>query len=201
MKKTVVSLAVVAGLMAGCATDAAKTASGESATDQVAANQSTDPVGETAEEPVEPAEPAEAEEPAGPAITNMPVGNTVSVETAEGQLDVQTVEVQTSSVAPDEYSEPPVNGLNVGVLIQYLCKTGPCDYNPYDFVLRGPDGTEYDQAFVSDLFGPDLSSGTITTGVPAKGWIVFDAPPGSLSLEYRANIFDGEVASWALAVA
>ncbi len=115
---------------------------------------------------------------------------------------MQVVEVKTSKVAPDEYSEPPANGVHLGVLIQYACTTGPCDYNPFDWNVRGPDGTEYDQAFVSELFGQDLSSGTLQSGVPARGWVVFDVPPGTMSLEYTSNMFfDEDVASWTIPVA
>lgn len=200
MKKSLPVALLAAALLSGCATDAPKTASSESATDQVAAANGSE--SEAAEEPAEPeaVETTEAPPPPPPPATlNMPVGQTITVDTGEGTLDVQAVEVKSTSEAA-EFMDPPTNGRNVGVLVQYLCKTGSCNYNPYDFVLRGPDGTEYDQAFAPDIFGQELSSGTIPAGVPAKGWVVYDAPPGTLSLEYRANMFDGDLASWTLPV-
>ena len=115
-----------------------------------------------------------------------------------GLLKVQTVSVATSKKASSEFTDPPKNGAFVGVLMQFNCVTGPCDYNPFDFVMRGADGAEYDQAFTFNdpTFQPDLKSGTLTSGVPARGYVVYDVAPGTYSLEYRANIFDGEAASW-----
>lgn len=180
-------------LLSGCASDTESVAE-ESAADQVAAATESE-----AAEPVEP-EPVETTEapepPPPPATINMPIGSTITVETEQGAMDVQVVETKVSKVAPDEYSEPPVNGAHLGVLIQYLCKTGTCDYNPFDWGVRGPDGTEYNQAYVGQLFGQDLQSGTLQAGVPAKGWVSFDVPTGPMSLEYRANLFDDDVASW-----
>ncbi len=115
-------------------------------------------------------------------------------------MQVQAVELKASREAPDEYSDPPANGVFLGVLIQYVCQTGPCNYNPYDFVMRGADGAEYDRALVSKGFEPSLRSGTLTSGVPAKGFVVYDLAPGTYSLEYRGNIFDDEVASWVIPV-
>ena len=199
------ALLVGALLVSGCATDAPKAASDTSATEVVEEQiaETEEPAGDAAEvEPTE--EPApEPTEPPAPKVTNMAVGETVTVTTVDSELLVQLVGTRTSKTPANEYVDPPAKGLWLGVLIQYACAKGSCDYNPYDFVLRGPDGAEYDTAFIYEdpTFEPELQSGTLNAGVPAKGYIVYDVAPGNYSLEYRANIFDGEAASWNVSAA
>lgn len=189
---------LVASLTACASAD--KATSDTSATDAVAQQTAeaeapaTDPIVEE----VQP-EPTEAPKPK---TTNMAVGETITVETTEMSMQVQAVSAKLSTTPPDEYTEPPV-GKWLGILIQYNCVTGSCDYNPYDFVLRGSDGAEYDTASVygDPQFEPDLNSGTLSAGVPAKGYVVYDVPAGTYSLEYRASLWDEQAASWTIPVA
>jgi hypothetical protein len=203
--RSIAALFAALALLTACGTDAPKAASDTSATEVVEEqiSDTEEPAGDAAEvEPTEEPEPEPTEAPT-PEVTNMAVGETVTVTTVDSELLVQLVGTKTSSTPPDEYTEPPTNGLWLGILIQYACAKGSCDYNPYDFVLRGPDGAEYDTAFVYDdpTFEPELQSGTLNAGVPAKGYIVYDVKPGNYSLEYRANIFDGQAASWNVSAA
>lgn len=173
-----------------------------SAADSVASTGATDPAAaEDQAAAPEKSESPPAKPPPPSRTTNLPLGQTLIATGQDGSsLQVQAVQTKASREAPDQYSEPPANGVFVGVLIQYVCQTGPCAYNPYDFVMRGADGAEYNQAFVSEGFEPTLKSGTLTSGVPAKGFIVYDLAPGTYSLEYRANIADDEAASWVIPV-
>lgn len=133
-----------------------------------------------------------------PPITNLPLGSPITVTGKNDDADIaMTVTTdptaQTSKKALQQYADAP-KATYVGVTVTYDCTAGPCSYNPYDFTLRGADGTEYDKAY--DGFKPDLNSGDLATGTKAKGVLTYDLAPGTYSLEYRNNVFSGQVASW-----
>lgn len=193
---------VLVAALSGCTASPDKAVSDTSAADSVATTDATDPAAaEDQAAAPEKSESPPAKPPPPSRTTNLPLGQTLIATGQDGSsLQVQAVQTKASREAPDQYSAPPVKGVFLGVLIQYVCKTGPCAYNPYDFVMRGADGAEYNQAFASEGFEPTLHSGTLTSGVPAKGYIVYDLAPGTYSLEYRANIADNEAASWVIPV-
>lgn len=194
--------AVLVAALSGCTASPDKAVSGTSAANSVATTDATDPAAaEDQAEAPEKSESPPAKPPPPSRTTNLPLGQTLIATGQDGSsLQVQAVQTKASREAPDQYSAPPANGVFLGVLIQYVCQTGPCAYNPYDFVMRGADGAEYNQAYASEDFEPTLKSGTLTSGVPAKGFIVYDLAPGTYSLEYRANIVDDQAASWVIPV-
>jgi hypothetical protein len=148
-------------------------------------------------------EPKASPKPTKPTVTQMALGTPVSVTGKDGDVDVAgtvttDAAVQLSKKALAQYRDAPKNTY-VGVTVTYDCTAGPCDYNPYDWTLRGADGTEYDKSYGG--FPPELKSGNLSTGTKAKGVLTFDLPAGSYLLEYRASLFGDDVASWVLPVA
>lgn len=137
-------------------------------------------------------------------VTNLPLGTPITVSGKNGTEDfamtVTAVSTQTSAKALEQYGSKPEKGKFVGILIEYSCTTGTCSYNPFDFTLRAPDGTESDKSFFGN-FKPDLQSGKIGAGTKAKGSITFDLPAGTYNLEYRTNFLDGNAASWVVTAA
>jgi hypothetical protein len=187
-------------LLVGCAAQSTKTAaSAESAAADASAAEASQPTLET-----DAPEPEQADDAPAPATTDLKLGSSVEVtgsDSSQGSpftLTVAAVSVKSLRKAPGEYDSPPTNGLYAGVLITYACTKGKCDYNPYDFVLRAADGAEADQTFVTTGYKPSLQSGTLRAGTKARGYVVYDVTPGRYQFEYRANIFDGEPASWDL---
>ncbi len=127
-------------------------------------------------------------------------GITVSGPGSDGQflLTVQTLSMRTGRRALSEFGSAPEKGRYLGILIQYNCVSGPCDYNPFDFTLRNLEGEEFSTGFES--FEPNLQSGNLGTGRKAKGYITYDVPPGKYLLEYRSNLLDENAATWNVAV-
>ncbi len=112
-------------------------------------------------------------------------------------MEVSVLSKKTSRTAIEDFGERP-KGQYVGLLVQYRCVTGSCDYNPYDFTLRDDDGEEFDTSFSN--FEPDLNSGDLRKGSKAKGYITYELKPGKYDLEYRSNAFSGDVAVWRINV-
>jgi hypothetical protein len=53
--------------------------------------------------------------------------------------------------------------------------TGTFDVNPFDFYVRGPDGSHYDPGNTAG-FVPSLDVVTLNPGETASGKVVFDIP-------------------------
>lgn len=126
----------------------------------------------------------------------MPLGRSI-VGTGTDDKDrpysvtITVTSVRTSKRALQEYTEPPKHTY-LGVKVTYTCTQGLCDYNFYDWKLRGADGTEYDNEF-GNGFEPELNSGKLHKGGKATGWITYDVKRGTYTVEYS----DMEnVASW-----
>ncbi len=157
----------------------------------------------SSEAPVEEPSSLETEEPSPepeePDLTGLAIGQGITFEGSDGAGSLTVVETQTSTEQLGEYGDPPEKGTFLGVLVTYDCTKGACSYNPFDFTLRDDAGIEYDTSLFNE-FEPALSSGELTAGAKATGNVTYDVPPGSYSLEYRANIFDSQVASWSIDV-
>ncbi len=113
-------------------------------------------------------------------------------------MEVSALSKKSSRARLEEFGDRP-NGQFVGVLVQYRCVTGSCDYNPYDFTLRSEDGEEFDRSVLSS-FKPDLDSGTLRAGAKAKGYVTYELKGGKYDLEYRTNTFSDDVAVWPISV-
>lgn len=129
-------------------------------------------------------------------IDGLAIGEDISLTAEDLEMNIAVLSKKTSSRAIESYGDRP-DGQYVGVLVQYECVQGPCDYNPYDFVVRSQDGEEFDTAFSE--FTPTLDSGDLRTGSKAKGYITYDLPTGRYDLEYRSFSSD-DVAVWTLPV-
>lgn len=74
--------------------------------------------------------------------------------------------------------------------VTYTALKNGVDYNPLDFDVF-VNGTAVDNmTFVTSGPEPSLSSGTLSTGRRATGWVVYEVPPrGKVVMSYAANMF------------
>jgi hypothetical protein len=213
----VLGLVVAAGvLMGGCANSPAKTVASSSTSTPTSTPTSTDcpnmntynsasqscelvpeATGGTSSESSAPSQTTPAPEASD--IVDMALGTTITVTGTHGAnetpfaMTVTASGKKSSRAAIEAYGEKPRHTY-VGLLVQYVCTEGVCDYNSFDFTVRNNDGEEFPSANYS--FKPDLQSGNIRKGRKAKGYITFDLPKGTYSLEYRGNAFDENPANW-----
>lgn len=136
--------------------------------------------------------------------TSIPTGLTVggpgiTATNDDGGAKITVLSVHRKATGTGDYGEPPKNGNYVLIDVTYECTTGTFDYNPFDWNVRDADGRTYDSsgAFSSGYSDAALDSGTLGKGSKARGTLVFDAPKGSLTLEYSAGL-NNAPASWSI---
>lgn len=119
-------------------------------------------------------------------ITNLPLGRSVTSSDSGNTTQISALSQKRS-------------GGTLGVLVTYDCTSGSCSYNPFDWKLRSADGTEYDYSpSIDQAFEPTLSSGDLAEGTKARGYVEFEAPRGSYTLEYSGSIFTSTKPTWKL---
>jgi hypothetical protein len=105
------------------------------------------------------------------------VGATAHLTRSNGAVaDITLSDARTAQ--PGEFDQP-AHGGYVVVTVQIAATAGQLSYNALYFKLSGPDGTEYNSAYVPDA-GEELNSGTLYAGRQVKGVLVWDAPASIL---------------------
>jgi hypothetical protein len=66
-----------------------------------------------------------------------------------------------------------VAGSNVLVTVDYVCATGSCDYNTFDWTYLDRSGTPHSQGYAEGVKG-ELNSGTLAAGQKVHGIVVFE---------------------------
>lgn len=66
-----------------------------------------------------------------------------------------------------------VAGSNVLVTVDYVCATGSCDYNTFDWTYLDRSGTPHNQGYAEGVKG-ELNSGTLAAGQKVHGIVVFE---------------------------
>jgi hypothetical protein len=100
-----------------------------------------------------------ADTPRGP--RKAAVGETLQWDDAIGNSG--TVAVNAVKVA----------GANVLITVDYLCATGSCDYNMFDWTYLDRSGTPHNQSYAGDVKG-ELHSGTLGAGQKVHGIVAFE---------------------------
>lgn len=123
--------------------------------------------------------------PTGPELFVLGEGGTYSEDGEPvGTITVETAE--TLAAAPDEYSDPPVNGvfLTVSVVATAL-DANLYDVNPWDFYVRDTNGNRWDLGSGNGYYRDDgLDATTLNGGETVRGTISFDVPPEATQLVY-----------------
>ena len=134
--------------------------------------------------------PPQTEAPAGgptEAIVGEPIGITCS---GVDCMNVTVVKVAFASVYKDPqgfYNDTPSVKGNVFMAVDFSYKaTGPgADYNEFDWNVYVNNTAVSNPAFVENGPKPELSSGDLSVGKSAAGWIVWEVPAkGTVTVEY-----------------
>jgi hypothetical protein len=132
--------------------------------------------------------------PAPPAdkVDNLPFGSAISVSDDDGKV---AVEVVSSRLVPgDTFSQAAMGREWRAFVVSYDCLSGKCDFNPFDWTARGPDGTVLEQAILANP-NDDLNSGTLNANGRVKGSVSFEMPIGTHGTVIYTTFNAGE-ASW-----
>ena len=145
--------------------------------------------------------------PGGPATVQLTAGGTDQAlaigSTADfswgsqgkGTATVFTAENRDQSNA--SFNGPPKNGrfllLDVGV----TATEGTISANPLYWEAVDTQGQSYGAELGSAGYSPQLDSGDLTAGSTARGYVVFDAPAGPLTIDLTDPL-GGVLASWSI---
>lgn len=187
-----VTLAFGLGLGIGLSsTDESFTADGQ----DVATTEPSETAEPAAEKPAPKPKPEPEPEPEptndGPMVFALGEAGSYSEDGVDiGSITAESFE--TSTEAPDEYSEPPVNGQYLTVAVVATALDGQLyDVNPFDFYVRDDDGNRWDQTSGNAFYAAgdnDLSAVTLNGGETVRGTISFDVPPEATELVYAPGL-------------
>ncbi len=138
---------------------------------------------------------AAAAEPA-----RFPVGYKTTITEGAVEVGNLTVEDVTRSSVPTgkyaKYADGPEYGEFTVVTLRAEGLDNGWSINPYEFYLRGSDGTRYEPNGGNVIMGMDLDrsfdGGSINAGEQVVGTIAFDAAPGSAELVYDPTDFNDD---------
>lgn len=143
-------------------------------------------------------EPEPSEPEADSAPTGLEIGGPgVTASDSDGSASIKVVSVKRETKAFSEYDDPPKYGNFVIFDILYTGTSGTFNYNPFDWTVRDADGRAYEMTPAFGFDGPELHSGTLSKGSNARGFVIFDAPKGLLTLEYAPG-FGSAPAVWSV---
>jgi hypothetical protein len=146
-------------------------------------------------------DPPTTEEPTTttPEVSVGEVGDTLSVENADGPLgDITVTKVRSAARDPDPYiGERARRGRFLIVTVSVKATGDGFDINPFDFYAREPGGRHVEEQCCAD-FGEELESLTLNEGEKTDGVLVFDIRPGKASLVYAPNFDEEPIGEWEL---
>ena len=182
-------LVTVVAVVAAGQGDPAGTGAGSATTRPEAVPTSTIPDPPTTEEPTT----------TEPEVSVGEVGDTLSVENADGPLgDITVTKVRSAARDPDPYiGERAKRGRFLIVTVSVKATGDGFDINPFDFYARERGGRHVEEQCCAD-FGEELESLTLNEGEKTDGVMVFDIRPGTASLVYAPNFDEEPIGEWEL---
>lgn len=175
MRRTIIVLACLGTLAAGCASGQDGTdALGNSAREATATTAAPTDAGE--EGLGTPDAPAETT-PAGPKTFAMGYRSTIF----DDGVDTLRLTIASPRTLPaDEYFKPE-RGRFLAVTVTYEALQPAQLINPFDLIVTTTAGERLQPTFGPDTGGAQLNSATLNTGEKAKGTVVFDVPARGLT--------------------
>jgi hypothetical protein len=112
--------------------------------------------------------------------TRKPVGYTATITADDVEVGTITIsQVQTAAKEPGAYGSTPDHGRYLVVRVKVAGTGDPFEIGPYDFYVRGKDGSHTEDATFSTAWGASWDGGTLQRGEHQAGTIVYDVNNGA----------------------
>lgn len=113
------------------------------------------------------------------------VGDVIMIDSNDEPWAQITITRPSVHKSYSTYDKPQTKGyVFIQALVTYKALANGVTYNPFDWeVFAGDEAVQ--MGFAVDGPNPELSSGTLSKGRTAKGWVIYEVPPkGKVVMSY-----------------